>query len=521
MNTLTAPKSVSKMEKETAILFEDVSIRYRVPRERVSGIKEFAIRWLQRRLRYQDFWALQDVSFQVKRGDIFGVIGRNGAGKSTTLKVMARVLHPARGRVVMRGKVAPLLELGAGFHFELTGRENIFLNGTLLGYSQSAMAQLFDSIVEFAEVGDFIDAPLRTYSTGMVARLGFSVATSIRPEILLVDEVLSVGDSAFQKKCLDRMYTFQEQGTTIVIISHSMVTIETFCDRAMWLNNGRLEAIGNTTEVCHLYINAGNPLPAPAAVEEQQISAPPEMAEMVNLKPTPQALVLPGATADYVVLSEMERVYPAAPGFNVQQGAISFWLRFSSLEDQRSAIIFHSDDSRYVILLNWVELPGTDHLGRGILARAGGNRRVLDTFYGTANFPEVSIALDGENAPPGVNFTMDEWHLVTMAWQGYPRGVVRLYVDDNLMGETAYGRRHNNQYRLLKQVAVGIRPQEWVGELVQREDGTMADIRPQADMAIGDSGKKVVDMRLYRVALSDEDVRQIFAEKGYLRALTF
>jgi ABC-type polysaccharide/polyol phosphate transport system ATPase subunit len=228
-------------------------VLYRVPRERVSGIKEYAVRWLQRRLKYEEFWALEGISFVVPRGEVFGVIGRNGAGKSTMLKVMARVLHPTRGRVVMRGKIAPLLELGAGFHPELTGRENVHLNSALLGYSRKQVLDLFPAILDFAEIGDFIDAPLRTYSTGMVARLGFSVATCLRPDILLVDEVLSVGDSSFQEKCIRRMNEFQQQGTTIVIVSHSMQTVQSFCSRALLLDHGKMVIVGDVAEVIQHY----------------------------------------------------------------------------------------------------------------------------------------------------------------------------------------------------------------------------------------------------------------------------
>jgi len=243
------------LEIEPIIRFVDVAVRYRVPHERVSGIKEYAIRWLQRRLSYEEFWALQGVSFQVSQGEVFGVIGRNGAGKSTMLKIMARVLMPTHGRVVMRGRLAPLLELGAGFHPELTGRENVYLNSALLGYSRALTEALFPSIVEFAEIEEFIDAPLRTFSTGMVARLGFAVATSVRPDILLVDEVLSVGDNRFQEKCLARMNGFRDQGTTIVIVSHSMATIQSFCNRALWLDNGQIRTIGIVNQVIEQYTN--------------------------------------------------------------------------------------------------------------------------------------------------------------------------------------------------------------------------------------------------------------------------
>jgi ABC-2 type transport system ATP-binding protein len=240
-------------KEEPVVRFEDVSVRYRVPRERVSGIKEYTIRWLQRRLEYVEFWAVHDVSFQVNRGEAFGIVGRNGAGKSTMLKVMARVLQPTAGRVVMRGRLAPLLELGGGFHPELVGRENVYLNMALLGYPHQLTNEMFDSIVEFAEIDDFIDAPLRTYSTGMVARLGFAVATCVRPDILLVDEVLSVGDSRFQGKCIERMISFKEQGTTVVIVSHSMATISSFCNQALWLDHGEVRAIGDVEEVIARY----------------------------------------------------------------------------------------------------------------------------------------------------------------------------------------------------------------------------------------------------------------------------
>jgi ABC-type polysaccharide/polyol phosphate transport system ATPase subunit len=237
----------------SVIEFSDVAVRYRIPRERVSGIKEFAIRWMQRRIVYLDFWALDQISFQVHQGETFGVIGRNGAGKSTLLKVMAQVLFPTRGRVVMRGKLAPLLELGGGFHPELTGRENVFLNMALLGHARRETEQLFESIVDFSEIRDFIDAPLRTYSTGMVTRLGFSVATCSRPDILLVDEALSVGDISFQEKCMNRMRAFSSDGTTIIIVSHSLASIENFCQRALWLDRGRIRALGEVGDVIQQY----------------------------------------------------------------------------------------------------------------------------------------------------------------------------------------------------------------------------------------------------------------------------
>ncbi len=245
------------MEITSVIHLENVSVRYRVPGEQLSGVKEFAIRWVQRRLQYRHFLALKDIFLDIQPGEIFGIVGRNGAGKSTLLKVMARVLKPSKGRVVITGKTAPLLEVGAGFHPELTGRENIFLNGALLGYSRVEIESQFEEIVAFAGTDEFINAPIRTYSTGMVARLGFAIATSIRPDILLVDEVLSVGDVSFQEKCLTRMNAFREQGTTIVLVSHSSQRVQAFCERAIWLHGGQIAASGNAVEVVQQYLQVG------------------------------------------------------------------------------------------------------------------------------------------------------------------------------------------------------------------------------------------------------------------------
>jgi len=225
-----------------AIRLDDVSVRYRVPHERIPSIKEYAIRWLQRGLRYEDFWALRSVSLEVHRNEVLGIIGANGAGKSTLLKVVARVLQPTSGRARLWGRVAPLLELGAGFDPELTGRENVFLNGTLLGFSRKDLAGRLDRIVEFAGLEEFIDAPLRTYSSGMYARLGFAVATDIRPEILIIDEILSVGDAAFQEKSFDRVRSFLGDGTTVLLVSHNLDQVARLCQRVAWLQHGEVVA---------------------------------------------------------------------------------------------------------------------------------------------------------------------------------------------------------------------------------------------------------------------------------------
>ncbi len=239
------------------IQLEDVSIRFRVPYERIPSIKEYAIRWLRQKMSYNDFWALHCINLKVYQGEVLGIIGSNGAGKSTLLKVIARVLHPTKGRVQIKGRVAPLLELGAGFDFELTGRENIFLNGAILGFTRQDIAVRLNRIIDFAGLQNFINAPLRTYSTGMIARLGFSVATDIRPEILIVDEVLSVGDTEFQEKCAERIKGFQQSGTTILLVSHSLATVETICERVVWLDQGEIKAIGPPQEVISLYHKKG------------------------------------------------------------------------------------------------------------------------------------------------------------------------------------------------------------------------------------------------------------------------
>jgi ABC-2 type transport system ATP-binding protein/lipopolysaccharide transport system ATP-binding protein len=259
MNLRTESKSQSDLientytDQDEIIRLENVSVQYRLPEERIGTFKEYAIRFLQRRIRFHSFWALDQVSLGIHRGEVFGVIGRNGAGKSTLLKVISRVLRPTRGRIIICGKVAPLLELGAGFHPELSGRENVFLNGALLGYSRKEMEACFDQIVDFSELRQFIDASIRTYSSGMYTRLGFAVATAHVPDILLVDEILSVGDGEFQQKCFTRINEFRNQGSTIVLVSHSMDLIKNLCQRVAWLNKGKIDLIGDPATVIARY----------------------------------------------------------------------------------------------------------------------------------------------------------------------------------------------------------------------------------------------------------------------------
>jgi len=238
---------------ETMIRFEHVAVRYRVPHERIGSFKEYAIRRLRGRIDHHDFWALRDVTLQIQRAEIFGIIGRNGAGKSTILKVVSRVLHPTQGRVSVQGRVAPLLELGAGFHPELTGRENVFLNGALLGRSQREIKERFDWVLEFADLGEFIAAPLRTYSSGMVARLGFAVAMAWKPDVLLLDEILAVGDEAFQRKCRERIASFCADGTTVLLVTHDLSTLQTLCRQAAWIDQGKVRCVGPSAAVATAY----------------------------------------------------------------------------------------------------------------------------------------------------------------------------------------------------------------------------------------------------------------------------
>jgi ABC-2 type transport system ATP-binding protein len=243
---------------EPVILLENVAVRYRIPNERIFTFKEYIIRWLKRKITHHDFWALHKINFEIHEGEVFGIIGKNGAGKSTLLKLIARVMRPTEGRVWVKGRVVPLLELGAGFHPELTGRENIYLNGAMLGFSQWQIEEKLPGIIEFSELGEFIDAPVRTYSSGMWARLGFAIASDSRPDILIVDEILGVGDEAFQKKCATRIEEFRKNSATILLVSHSAGLIESMCQRVAWLDHGELKAIGTPTEVLQSYRQSQN-----------------------------------------------------------------------------------------------------------------------------------------------------------------------------------------------------------------------------------------------------------------------
>ena len=238
---------------DSIIKVENVSMRFRMDKNKTTSLKEWVVMHLLGKQQYEEFQALSNVSFDVKRGEIIGIIGRNGAGKSTILKVISGIYKPTTGSVVTAGRVAPMLELGSGFYPELSGYDNIFLNGAILGFSQEFLEAKRDEIVAFSELGEFIDMPIKTYSSGMLARLAFAVATMIEPEILIVDEILSVGDAAFQKKSRARMMEMMSGGTTVLFVSHSLDQIRDMCDRVIWLERGSIKMMGATEVVCSAY----------------------------------------------------------------------------------------------------------------------------------------------------------------------------------------------------------------------------------------------------------------------------
>jgi ABC-2 type transport system ATP-binding protein/lipopolysaccharide transport system ATP-binding protein len=245
--------AVDPASSDAVIGLHRVSVRYRVPLERILSLKEYAIRLLSGKISHIDHDALREVSLQIPPGEIFGVVGRNGAGKSTLLRVLARVIQPTTGRVWVRGRVSPLLDITGCFHPELSGRENIFLNGTVLGLSRAEIRRRLESIVSFAGLGDYLDAPVRTYSSGMIARLGFAIATDVDPDVLLIDEVLAVGDESFREKCFERIRQFRDRGVTIVLVSHDLFAVEDLCQRALWLEAGSVALLSEARSVVARY----------------------------------------------------------------------------------------------------------------------------------------------------------------------------------------------------------------------------------------------------------------------------
>ena len=239
--------------KNTVIELKNVSMQFDLNIEKVNSLKEYLIKYFKKELKFEKMWALREINLKIEEGDVWGIGGFNGAGKSTLLKVISGILKPTTGEVKINGNISPLIELGAGFDMDLTARENIFLNGYILGYSKNLLKEKFDEIVEFSELKDFIDVPLKNFSSGMVARLGFAIATIIEPKILIVDEILSVGDFKFQQKSEKKIKAMMGNGTTVIFVSHSVAQVEEICNKAVWLEKGKIKKIGNAKEICEEY----------------------------------------------------------------------------------------------------------------------------------------------------------------------------------------------------------------------------------------------------------------------------
>lgn len=246
------------MDEKYIVDVDDVTIRFNLASEKIDNLKEYFIKLVKHELMFQEFLALKNVSLKVKPGEAWGLIGVNGSGKSTLLKTICGILKPYKGTVTTRGTIAPLIELGAGFDMNMTARENVFLNGTVLGHSRRFMQEHFDEIIDFAELWDFLDVPIKNFSSGMQARLGFAIATMVQPDILVVDEILSVGDYQFQQKCYDRMEKMMDGGTTLLYVSHDVKSVRKLCDHAIWLEHGVVRKLGLVDEVTEEYMNVNS-----------------------------------------------------------------------------------------------------------------------------------------------------------------------------------------------------------------------------------------------------------------------
>lgn len=246
---------MNEQENTTVVSVKNVDMEFNLASEQLNSLKEYFLKLAKGELHFQKFLALQNINLEVKAGESLALIGVNGSGKSTLLKVIAGVMEPTRGTVQVRGSIAPMIELGAGFDMELTARENIFLNGAVLGHDEKFMAEHFDSIIDFAELRDFVDVPVKNFSSGMVARLGFAIATEVPADLLIVDEVLAVGDFRFQEKCRERMQQMLSGGTTLLFVSHSADQVRELCKKALWLEHGKIKAYGPADEVCKEYEN--------------------------------------------------------------------------------------------------------------------------------------------------------------------------------------------------------------------------------------------------------------------------
>ena len=247
-----------ELDEDILIDVNDVGMKFRMPTEKIDNMKEYFIKLIKGKLKYRNFHVLDGINLQVRRGESLALIGRNGAGKSTLLRIIAGIIEPTAGFVRTRGNMAPLLKLGAGFDSNATGKENIFLNGAMLGFSKREMQKKYDSIVEFSELKDFMNVPIKNYSSGMLTRLGFSIAVDIHPDILLIDEILAVGDTPFQKKCAEKIDSLRKEGTTFIVVSHNMEQVKRLCQRAVYLKNGKIIQYGTAQEVADRYLKECN-----------------------------------------------------------------------------------------------------------------------------------------------------------------------------------------------------------------------------------------------------------------------
>jgi len=351
---------------------EGISKCYRLGVIGATSLRETFSAWMGRLRRggdsgaERDFWALRDISFTVQPGDVVGIIGRNGAGKSTLLKILSRITEPTAGRAVLRGRVASLLEVGTGFHPELTGRENIFLNGAILGMARAETRRKFDEIVAFAEVGAFIDTPVKRYSSGMYVRLAFAVAAHLDPEILIVDEVLAVGDAQFQKKCLGKMGDVRKDGTTILIVSHNIAVINNLCNRAVLLDAGRVEADGPAAEVSQRYLSGSQNSSGQAVWVDPSKAPGNERVRLHSVRILQEGTEGPTAEVDITREVLIEISY-----WNLKAGELLYaaiWLR-----DHQGTFVLASDSHRHVSLNDdaWQDRPHPAGLFRSVCTIPG------------------------------------------------------------------------------------------------------------------------------------------------------
>lgn len=253
-DSIVTQESITQTADPTPLVeVKNVSMRFRMPTQKIDNLKEFFIKAVKRQLKYEDLWVLKDISFHVDKGESVGILGRNGAGKSTLLKLISGIIEPTTGCITVRGSIVPLLRLGAGFDMEATGKENVFLNGAMLGFSKKEMQARYDSIVEFAELGKFMNMPLKNYSNGMTARLGFAIAVDVNPDLLIVDEILAVGDAAFQQKCAEKIASLQANGTTLLLVSHNAAQVKKLCKRALWIKDGSIVMYDDAAKVSDAY----------------------------------------------------------------------------------------------------------------------------------------------------------------------------------------------------------------------------------------------------------------------------